>query len=284
MQKSIKILTIITALTAIISAAIGLFYTYGGLPLIVQNIYGQQVTLYGDGIYSNNSLLKVGATKGTDIVIIIVSLLLLMTVLILQKKAYAKLLQTGLLSCLLYSSTCLVMGVSFNRLFLLYLLQFSSSLFAFILSLSNLLKQDCFQAEIYGKKRKGTAIFLMISGCSVLNWLAFIIPAIITGTPSEFIEIYTTEPTFAIDLGIILPLCIVSGIGLLKNIKAAYILASVLMTLVTCVGVCVIFQTIMQSQLGIVLEIGQMIGLVISFVIIGAIATVLNYKLIKYAK
>jgi hypothetical protein len=284
MQKTIQNLSIIVALTTIVSAVIGLFYSNGGLPLTVQSIYGQQVTLYGDGIYSYNSLLKVGATKGTDIVMILVSLILLLTIVMLQNKAYTRLLQTGLLSCLLYSSTCLVMGVSFNRLFLIYLLQFSSALFAFILSLSNLLSQDCFQVEIYDKTLKGTTIFLMISGSSVLIWLIFIIPAIITGTPSEFIEIYTTEPTFVIDLGIILPMCIATGIGLLKHKKTAYVLASVLMTLLTSVGVCVIFQTIVQLQLDIVLEIGQMIGLVISFVILGAIATIFNYKLLKHTK
>ncbi len=284
MQKSIRYLSIVGAITSIFSAIVGLFYTNNGAQTIVENIYGEQVTLYGDGIYAYNSLLKVGATKGTDIVIIIVAVFLLITILLLSEKTYTSLLQAGLLSCLLYSSSCLVMGVNFNQLFLIYLLQFSCVLFAFSLLLSQLLVQDNFRVELYDKTLKVTAIFLIIEGCSVLVWLAFIIPAIISGTPKEFIEIYTTEPTFVIDLGIIFPLCIASGVGLLKRKKAAYILATVLMTLVTCVGLCVIFQTIVQLQLGIILEIGQLIGLVVSFVILGLFAGSLNYKLLKYAK
>lgn len=284
MKRLIQVLSAITATGTIISSLFGLFYSYGGKRRIVNNIYGQKIIIFGDGIYANNSLLKVGATKGTDVVMVIVAFMLLLIINFLKEKEYAKLLQTGLLSCLLYSSTCLIMGVSFNRLFLLYLVQFSCALFAFTLSLAYLLKNDCFKAEIYEKKLKGIATFLIVGGFSVLIWLIFIIPAIVTGYPTEFIEIYTTEPTFAIDLGIIFPLCLYSGVYLLKKKKIAYILASVLMTLITCVGFCVVSQTIMQFKLGIVLKFEQLVGMVLSFVILGAIAISLNYKLLKYAK
>ena len=281
MKKSVQLLSAIAAMTTILSALLGLFYTYGGKVKTVTNIYGQNIELFGDGIYSNNSLLKVGATKGTDIVMIMVSLLLLLIVVYQKRKPVADLLQTGLLSCLLYASTCLVMGISFNVLFPLYLIQFSSSLFAFVLALSSYSKNDPFKGKIYEKKLIGTSIFLILGGSSVLVWLTFIIPAIITGVPTEFIEIYTTEPTFVIDLGIIFPVCLYSGIALLKKKKIAYVLASVLMTLITCVGCCVIAQTMMQSKLGIVLSPGQVIGLVFVFVMLGAIAIRLNYKLLK---
>lgn len=281
MQKKIKWLSIIAAISTLISALIGLFYTNEGSGFTVKSIYGESVELFGDGIYAYNSVLKAGTTKGTDLVTIGVSLLLLFTILLLSKKAYAKLLVTGLQCGILYESVCLIMGISFNRLYPLYLIQFSSILFAFLLSLSQLKEDLCFNETLYNKRLTGTAIFMMIGGCSVLVWLTFIIPAVITGSPSEFIEIYTTEPTFALDLGIIFPSCIATGIGLLKKNKFAYAIASVLLTLITCVGACVIAQTIVQMQFGIVLSIGQMVGLVVSFVILGCIATVLNYRLYK---
>lgn len=284
MKRSVRCLTAIAAVSTIISALFGLLYTYGGEYRTVTNIYGNKIILYGDGIYANNSLLKVGATKGTDIVMLLISVLLLFFVIFLEKKSYINLLHIGLLSCVLYSTTCLIMGVSFNSLFLLYLIQFSSTLFAFILALSSLFKSDIFKEEIYEKKLRGIATFLIVGGCSVLVWLTFIIPAIVNGTPSEFIEVYTTEPTFVIDLGIIFPMCIYTAMSLLKKKKIAYILASLLLTLITCVGFCVIAQTIMQTKLGIVLNAGQLIGLVLSFVILGVIAIILNYKLVKYVK
>ncbi len=284
MFKGVRVLSIGAIITTLIDAIIGIFYSTGALTKTVHNIYGQEIVLFGDGIYANDSLLKAGAAKGTDMVMILVACMLFVTITTLKNKPYAALLQAGLLSCLLYSSVCLIMGVSFNRLFLMYLLQFSFSLFAFILSVSNLLQKDCFSESVYNKKFKGTAIFLMVGACSVLIWLEFIIPAVITGIPGAFIEIYTTEPTYAIDLGIILPSAVFCGIRLLQQNKIGYKLAPVLLTLVSCVGICVITQTIVQYTLGIRLNSGQFVGLVLSFIILGSIATVLNIKLLKYAK
>ena len=88
MTKAIKVLSALVAVFMFLSACIGLFYTNGGEHFFVTNIYGQQIELFGDGIYSYNSLLKVGATKGTDIVMLVVSLILLVTVLCLSSRRY----------------------------------------------------------------------------------------------------------------------------------------------------------------------------------------------------
>lgn len=284
MKKSTFTSSVITSLLSITSACLGLFYSFGGEQREVQNIHGQIVTLFGDGIYMNDSIMKVGATKGTDIAVIIVSVFLLITVFFLNKHKFSRFLQTGLLSIILYASTCLVMGVSFNRLFLLYVIQFGCALFAFILSFSYLLKSDGFDEELYQTKHKGMAIFMIVAGCSTLVWMEFIIPVMITGQPMDIIDIYTTEPTFAIDLAIIFPTAIYSGVIILKQREIGYKVASVIMILLSGVGLCVILQTIVQNSLGIVVPIGQMIGLVVSFVILGTIATFLNIKLLKWVR
>lgn len=280
-NKSLKVLSIVSPISAIISACFGVFYSFGGTQRTVENIYGQDVTLFGDGIYANDSIMKVGATKGTDLAIIFVSILLLCVVLFLRRRKYALFLQCGLLSIILYSSTCLIMGVSFNRLFLLYLIQFGSTLFAFILSISQLLKEELFDTDLYNKRLTATAAFMIIGGCSVFVWMTYIIPSIVTGEPMGIIDIYTTEPTFAIDLAIILPSTLFCGIMLLRKKSIAYQLAPVLLTLITGVGICVILQTVVQTSLGIVLNIGQLFGLVITFVILGTTALILNIKLLR---
>lgn len=279
-----KILSIVSCAATLLSAFIGLFYSYGGSPFMVENIYGKQIELFGDGIYAYNSMLRVGTTRGTDIVMIFVALLLLVCMIFLPSKKKGILLATGLQCCILYASTCSIMGLSFNRLFLVYLIQFSSSLFAFISLTSRLKNEDFFDENEYSKQHKGLATFLIIGGCSVLVWLSFIIPAMITGSPNDFIEIYTTEPTFTIDLGIILPTCIATGIGLLQKKRFSFNISSVLLTLIICVGACVIMQTVVQLRMNIVLGIGQMIGLVGSFIILGAIAIFLNVRLLKSVK
>jgi hypothetical protein len=284
MKKSITMLSVVTAVIAIISASLGVFYSFGGEQRTVTNIYGQTVTLFGDGIYLNDSFMKVGTTKGTDIAIIIVSILLLSILSIFKSRKFSPFLQTGFLSIILYDSTCLLMGVNFNRLFLLYIIQFGCSFFATILSLSNLIKSENINNSIYKKKLKGTAIFMIVGGCSTLVWMTFIIPVIISGQPMNNIEVYTTEPTFAIDLAIILPSAVFCGVMLLKQNAIGYKIAPVLLTFLSGVGLCVIMQTIIQKAFGIELPIDQLFGMVITFVILGTIATVLNVKLLKYAQ
>lgn len=282
-MKDIKnILSLITSIFAIISSSIGIFYSNGGKSFFVKNIYGEQIELYGDGIYAYNSILKVGATKGTDIVVLAISIMVILLIIFENRIKWAKIVKAGLVCILLYASICLIMGVSFNRLFPIYLIYFSSTLFSTIFNIIDVIKSECFKEEIYLKHLKGSSIFLIIGGCSVLVWLMFIIPTVFSGTPMEIIEIYTTEPTFVLDLGIIFPTAVTVGILLWKKNKTAYKLASILFTALTCVGLCVIFQTIVQIYLGIILPIGQLLGLVISFIILGGIALILNIKLLKY--
>lgn len=284
MKKSINILSIISAVFAIISACLGLFYSFSGSQRVVENIYGQPITLFGDGIYANDAIMKVGATKGTDIAVIITALALIFVVFALKNKPYSPFLKCGLLSIILYASSCLALGVTLNKLFLLYLIQFGCAFFAFTMSMADLLNKKSFENDVYEKKMTGTAIFIIISGCSVLQWLMFVLPTILSGTPMEIIDIYTTEPTFVIDLAVILPTALYCGVMLIKKKSVAYQLAPVILTLLTGVAVCVICQTIMQLNLGIVIELGQLFGLVIVFIVLGVIALGLNIKLLKKAK
>jgi hypothetical protein len=283
MKRAATVLSALAALSAIASACAGVFYAGAGEGRTVENRFGQEVALYGSGVYANDSLLKVGATKGTDLVVIAAGLILLALLFVRKNKGAVTLLRTGLLSIILYASACLVMGVSMNRLFLLYVLQFGSSLFAFVLSLQSTIGEEAYREEVYERRLTGTGIFLIVSGLSVLIWLTFIVPVMMTGQPMETIEVYTTEPTFALDLAIILPSALFSGIMLLKKRKIGYRIAPVLLTLLTGIGLCVISQTIFQRSLGIALLPGQLFGLVGSFVVLGTVAAALNVRLLKYA-
>ncbi len=281
-MKKIDILSLTAAILILISALCGLFYTFGGESYEVITHTGLSASIYGDGIYKNDTIMKVATTKGTDMAVVIISLLTIFTVFAEKQNIKFTLLKTGLLGYLVYDSLCLSMGLAFNRLFLLYVFILSTSLFSFIKNINICIKSIELNKDYITKKHTGSAVFLIIAGCSVLVWLMSIIPAIISGNPHESmetLEIYTTEPTFVIDLGIILPSCILSAIGIIRKQKFAFYLSSILYIVLSCVGLCVILQSVVQIQLGVILEIGQYIGLVSSFVILGTISIILNLKL-----
>jgi len=283
MKKALTGLSVIAALSSVISACAGIFYTNGGSRRTVENIYGQRIILYGDGVYANDSLLKAGAAKGTDAIVIVVGLILLAVLPLCGRKKACAALRTGLLLIILYASACLIMGMSFNRLFLLYVLQFSSSLFAFILSLRDLLNTEIFQSQLYEKRLIGTGVFLLAGGCSTLVWFALIIPTVVTGQPLQTIEIYTTEPVFAFDLAIVLPSLLFCGVALLRKKKIGYKTAPVFLTFLSGVGACAIVQPVFQNLFGVIAPRAQSLGLAGSFAILGILAAVLNGKLLKFS-
>lgn len=266
----------------LVSGLVGLFYSTGGSRFSVENIHGERIELYGDGIYKHNSVLKAGANKGTDLIMIVVAFTFAYFTFNRLRSAKYRFLQAGTLIGLLYYSTNLVFGVTFNNLFLIYVFQFSLALFATISVLREVIKEENLSEALNAKPLKGTAIFLIVSGSSVLVWLEFIVPALLTGQPLANIEIYTTEPAFVLDLAIVFPSYLFCGIAMLKSKSIGYKLAPVLLTFITIVGLTVIGQSIFQFALGVAPPIRQLFGLVISFVVLGFTATILNTGLLKH--
>ena len=95
----------------------------------------------------------------------------------------------------------LVFGVSYNRLILLYIILFGTSLFmTFYYAIQIKIKS----VEL----TLGMKWFLTLSGVALfVAWLPDIILTIIKGTSLSIIEVYTTEITYVLDMGIICPMC-----------------------------------------------------------------------------
>ena len=277
-------LSYLVVVLTFIAALVGIFYTFGGERFIVENIYGESIELYGDGIYKYNSVLKAMGNKGTDMVMLIVAFLFALFTVLREKSSLYRLLQIGTLTALFYYSSCLVFGVTFNSLFPVYVMLFSSSLFLLISLLSEWIKESNISEKAQGRNFRGTALFIIISGCSVLVWLEFILPAVMSAAPLSNIEIYTTEATFVLDLGIILPVYIACGIALLRKKEMGYKLTPILLIFITIIGLTVIGQNIYQTNAGVMIPQRQFFTLVISFAVLGIIATFLNIRFVKYLK
>ena len=286
-MKKVNYLCFLIFILTLITTLMGIFYTTGENSFSVVNIYGESIELYGNGIYKYNSILKSGANKGTDLVMLIIGMCLFFFTVMKnknKKQTIYKYLEIGCLSGIFYYSSCLVFGVTFNRLFLIYVLLFSSSLFALIFLLVNLFKDNELNAKVIGKKLNGTALFIMICGSSTLIWLEFILPSIFTENHLSIIEIYTTEITFVLDLGIVLPLYWGCGIALFMKKEIGYKLTPILLMFIVIVGMTVIGQNIFQSSMGIDIPIRQLFGLVISFVCLAVIAIILNIRFFRFLK
>ncbi len=282
------VLSLIAAVLMMISACIGIFYSSGGSRLEVINTYGEKSYLFGDGIYAHDTILKAATGKGTDITMLVVGILIIAGVFLEGKYLWIRFVKVSLLSGLLYHAICLVTEFSFNRIYILYLVLFGTALYSFIWNLAGLMKQEPYPKSVYDKRFTGPLITIFVGGCSTLCWMIFfILPATLSGDITgsiDALEIYTTVPTFAIDLGVILPACILCAFWLYKKDRRGYILTPLLLVLLALVGIMVIIQSIVQNYYGIRLPLPQLIGLVGTFVILGGVAIPFAVKFLKLVK
>jgi hypothetical protein len=276
MNKIVFTLSLLVVLLVWCNSGIGLFYRNGGHQRFVENIYGETVRLFGDGVYANNSMLKATTAKGTDLVMLLVSIGLLVSTLKRNTGPKAKLLHGGFLVSLLYHAATTAFGIAYSRMFLLYLFRFSAAFFAFIAVMIDL--NTTIQPANKEKNHIGTAVFTMIAGGTALVWLMSILPTLFTDAPLDIIDISTTEPTFVIDIGLIFPACLFGGIMLLRKRKIGYILPPITLIFLAIIAFTVIGQTAVQLYYKVIISIQQTIGYVVTFVVFGLIAAIVNIR------
>lgn len=280
--KTMRLLVLLVCVLLMATALAGLFWQGEGSSKNVSAIDGREVELYGRGAYANHSILRATSYMGADSAMLLAVVpLLLVTAACMRKFPKSLLVCSGALMIAFYYSISLAFGAAFNRYFLLYTALFSVAGFSFGYSVYLLSKTSWKQENHPQSRNWGTAIFLFLAGASALIWLSMIIPALISGDFSEFIDVNTTEPTFALDIGIIFPLFTVCGIALLKQKEFGYRFTPVLLTFYSLVGALVAIQTIVQHGYGIEIPLPQMIGLVASFIALGIIALILNVRFMR---
>lgn len=165
-----------------------------------------------------------------DIVTLIFGIPLLIISLVLARKRLLKgsILLAGLLGYFLITYMMYTFIAMYNRLFLVYVLLMSTSLFAFILTLLdfNIEKlSSVFSAKLSIRFVGG---YLMISTTIIgLLWLARVIPSLISGTVPIEVEHGTTLTVQAFDLAFFLPGMFLAGLLLIKRKAFGYLLAPI---------------------------------------------------------
>ena len=283
-SRIVILLSWLIAVLALVAAGIGLFYQDGGSSYAFTTLHGQSVQIYGQGLYRyDNPITAVGYRMG-DAVTLILALPLLIISILLYRRAQLRggLLLTGVLAYFLYTYGSMAVGAAYNPLFLVYVVLFSASLFALVLSLLSFDVQELPAHFLSGLPRRGIGIFLIVSGVILaLVWLVLsIVPALLGGTVPTEVFSYTTFITGVVDIGIVAPALAVSGAMLLRRDPLGYLLASMMLVFTMVLGVNFTAAGIAQ-MLTEVIGIGQFIGMTLPFVILILIATWLTVILFR---
>ncbi len=279
---AIQILSAVSAVLLVIITLCGVlsWNTSGSFEAV--NQYGETIKMWGSGIYARDSYMKATVFIGSDMCLLFagVPLTILSIVYDLKKRdRKSRLLLVSVLAWLLYYAVSICFGVTYNMLFLAYTALFVCSFFSFVSGIHGLSKEHFdVPVQLCGK---AYTVFLVLSGISTfVAWFPDIISSFTSGR-LQLIEVYTTEITYIIDMGIISPAAFLCLYMLKKRSSFGVVLLSVLLIGIIIVGIMMIFQTAVQLISGVALPLIVIITKSAVFTVLGIYASVLAKKLYK---
>ncbi|WP_145962587.1 hypothetical protein [Bellilinea caldifistulae] len=216
-------------------------------------LHGEQVTINAHGLYYWDTVSSATQMQANDMVTLILGLPLLAVSfwLTLRNSLRGRLLLAGTLGFILYTYVTMCFGAAYNALFMIYVALFSLSLFAFVLVMMSF-DLTTLPAHFSDKLPRGwiagllffTAVFISLA------WLWRIAP---TFTPGSIPALENTTSMFiqAMDLGLIVPLCVLSGVLLLYRKPWGYLLASVVLIKFLTMGTAVSLMALNMARLGV---------------------------------
>ncbi len=284
-SRSIHIISILLIICSLVTTAMGLFFKTPGTPYEVVNQYGDVVRIYGSGLYKNDSYFMAPIAKGTDFAFLFIGVPLLIISLILdvKKESYrSRLRLLSAISIFAYYATSICFGITYNILHLLYIAIFSLSIFGLIVCFRSL-DEDILIEKIDGSfVTKGLYIFLFVSGISIfVAWLPDIATSLLHRQSLQLIEVYTTQITYVLDMGLISPAIFICIYSLFNKKGIGLSLLGIILMTCSIVGASVSAGTLFQYMEGIVLPIPVLVTKVSIFIVLALISLMFTIRLYK---
>lgn len=253
-KKTITVLVVCIILASGIAAATGIFSGGGTGPFDYKTIRGETVKIHGYGLYKHMSADVAVQGIGQDYITLFLGIPLLLAGLIAARRGslrgryfLAGVLGYFLVTYLFY----LVMGM-YNPLFLLYVFLLGTSFFAFSLTMLGIDVKTLpsrFSAKTPTTLCGGFLIFNTIA--IALLWLSVVLPPLLDGSiyPRE-VQHYTTLIVQGLDLGLLLPLCFVTGILLIKKRPMGFLLAPVYLVFLSLLMTALVAKIVAMGLVG----------------------------------
>lgn len=267
-------LSMLVALFALIAAGVGLFWDPGTAPVEYTTPRAEIVERYGSGLYRYDSLFKGAGFRGTDAAILVIAIPFHLYAIRRYRRADVTgfLLLSGTLAFFLYNYASYALGATYNSFFLFYVLLFSASLYALVFLWRDI-DIDSLKNEITGQVpwRWISSFMFAAGGITLLVWIDPLITALLNQTEPAILDGATTMVTDALDLAIIVPACMISGVLLLRRDPLGVLIAFPLLTLLLILGPVIAGQTISQLSAGVTLSPGEVIGPLSGFLLLALI-------------
>ncbi len=261
-KKIIGLLVLLIVIFATVASVWGIFSNQGPGKYEFHSLHGENVEIYGKGLYRYDSVSGASQVIAQDGVTLVLGIPVLMIALYLARKGSLKgrLLLNGILGYFLYTYASYSFLVMYNSLFLVYVLLMGASFFAFTLTM---MSWDEVDLSVYFSPKMpvnfigGFLIFLaVIIG---LMWLDRIMPYLTREGVPAGLEHYSTLVIQALDLGFVVPAAFVSGLLLIRRKPFGYLLAPVITIKAIALLTAVIAMMIGMAQAGVRVSLIEMI-------------------------
>ncbi len=201
-----------------------------GLAALVSSLAG----LLDDGVYERETTNWAAQAVGQDAVnLVVFPLMFLAAWWGLRGSARAVLLWTGLAMYSAYSYLLYAGFVHFTRLFPLYLLAFGCSVFATVAGLV-IIDPRRLRRELghHAPARDAGTVLVALGALFALLWLSEFGPHVVAGTTPEAVTAagLPSNPVWVLDLGMVLPAMVITGVWLRRGRPLGYLFAVPLLT------------------------------------------------------
>lgn len=282
-RKTISILVFSIVVIATLAVIIGIFSNHGSGAYEYESIRGQMVEIYGKGIYQHMSAEVAPQGIAQDYVTLFIGVPLLLIALFWTRKGSLKgrFLLAGTLAYFLVTYLFYLVMAMYNPLFLVYAFLMGASFFAFTLTMLSFNTEKLPAAFCENTPVKFAGGFLIFNALSIASlWLSIVVPPLLDGSifPKE-LEHYTTIIVQGMDLGLLLPLAVVSGVFLIRKKPLGYLLGTVYFIFLSMLMAALTAKVIAMGMLGY--NIIPVIFIIPTFAFMSIICSVFLLKNIK---
>lgn len=272
----VETLAVIVAGLAVVAALAGLFWPGGEGQFTVTTYRGQDVEIFGHGIYRDSSAFNGAGARGTDLVTFLIVVPMLAMGLVLHRRGSIRgtLLLAGGLTWTLYAYASMSLGtVAYNDLFLLHVVIFAASMWGLILLVTSVEPRGFGEHLRPDIPQRGPGTFLIASGAITAGiWLIEPVSGLFTGEYPELLGVSTTMFTHAFDTAIVAPAAIIAGLLVRRGHPAGYLFAVPMMILEALLAPAIVAQTLFQLDAGIDFSPVQVVVMIGGFAALAVIA------------
>ncbi|MGY6411792.1 MAG: hypothetical protein ACXIUV_12325 [Alkalilacustris sp.] len=231
---------------------------------------GETVTLFGDGVYRFNDTFHALAFRAQDGVMALALLVALWAALAMRGGRALAMLMAAL-GFIAYGYGVLVFSAAIDWIFPVHVAAFGLALLTLWRAGGDVRRL----MERPGLPRGLLAAFLVVAGLGTAAvWGPVLLAELTTAQAPHRLGGQTTPVTQAIDLGILVPLSLVSAVLVLRRRAPGHVVALPILGVLVFLLPSVIAATILQMQAGIEFDLVELVGPIGSVVILGLLAVI----------